>query len=57
MHISFCIMLLCPIIALSIIETNSGKLPVVVVFLLAVAILISGIINGENNAGLAVLAG
>jgi hypothetical protein len=57
MHISFCIMLLCPIIALSIIETNSGKLAVVVVFLLAVAILTSGIINGENNAGLAVLAG
>lgn len=50
-------MLLCPIIALSIIETNSGKLAVVVVFLLAVAILTSGIINGENNAGLAVLAG
>jgi hypothetical protein len=57
MHISFCIMLLCPIIALSVIEINSGKLAVVVVFLLAVAILTSGIINGENNAGLAVLAG
>jgi hypothetical protein len=57
MHVSFCALLLCPIIALSIIESDVGKLVVVVGFLLVAAILTSGIINGANNAGLAVLAG
>jgi hypothetical protein len=56
-HISFCVLLLCPIIALSVIENTVGKLVVVVGFLLAAALLTSGVLTGANNAGLAVLAG
>jgi hypothetical protein len=56
-HVSFCVLLLCPIIALSLIENTAGKLVVVVGFLLAAALLTSGVLTGANNAGLAVLAG
>ena len=56
-HVSFCVLLLCPIIALSIIGSWVGKLVVVIGFLLAAAFLSSGVLTGANNAGLAVLAG
>ena len=56
-NVSFCVLLLCPIIALSIIGSVVGKLAVVVGFLLAGAFLTSGVLTGANNAGLAVLAG
>lgn len=56
-HISFCVLLLCPIIALSVIESTVGKLVVVIGFLLTAALLTSGVLTGANNAGLAVLAG
>jgi hypothetical protein len=55
-HVSFCLLLLCPIIALSIIQSVVGKLAVVIGFLLAAAILTSGVLTGANNPGLAVLA-
>jgi hypothetical protein len=56
-HVSFCVLLLCPIIALSAIGSTVGKLVVVIVFLLAASFLTSGLLNGANNNGLAVLAG
>lgn len=56
-HVSFCILLLCPIVALSVIQSSVGKLLVVIGFLLAVALLTSGVLTGANNAGLAVLVG
>lgn len=56
-HVAFCFLLLCPIIALSVIDNSAGKLVVVVGFLLVAAFLTSGILTGANNAGLAVLAG
>lgn len=56
-HVSFCVLLLCPIIALSFIQSAAGKLAVVVGFLLLAAFLTSGVLTGANNAGLAVLAG
>lgn len=57
MHVSFCLLLLCPIIALSVIQSAVGKLGVVVGFLLLAAFLTSGVLTGANNTGLAVLAG
>jgi hypothetical protein len=56
-HVSFCVLLLCPIIALSLIGSMVGKMLVIVGFLLAAAFLTSGVLTGANNAGLAVLAG
>jgi hypothetical protein len=50
-------MLLCPIIALSVIRSTVGKLVVVIGFLLAASFLTSGVLTGANNTGLAVLAG
>jgi hypothetical protein len=56
-HVSFCVLLLCPIIALSVIGSKVGKLVVVIGFLLAASLLTSGVLTGANNTGLAVLAG
>lgn len=57
MNVTFTLMLFCPIIALSWVENTTGKLAIVLGFLLVGAILMSGLVTGANNAGLAVLAG
>ena len=50
MHVCFCVLLLCPIIALSVIQSAVGKLAVVVVvrFLLLAALLTSGVLTGAK---------
>lgn len=57
MNITFSLMLLCPIIALSFIDNAAGKLAIVLGFLLLGAILTSGIVTRANNTGLALLSG
>jgi hypothetical protein len=56
-NVSFCLLLICPIIALSVVGNTVGKLVIVLGFLLVAAVLTSGILTSANNTGLAVLAG
>ena len=55
MNISFCLLLLCPVIVLSLVDNRAAKLSIVVGFLLIGAILLA-LGTGSNNSALAVLA-
>lgn len=55
MNISFCLLLLCPVIVLSLVDNKAAKLSIVVGFLLFSAILMA-LGTGSNNSTLAVLA-
>ena len=56
MNVSFCLLLLCPVIVLSLVDNRTVKLSVVVGFLLFSAVLLA-IGTKSNNSALAVLAG
>ena len=56
MNVSFCLLLLCPVIVLSLVDNRAVKLSVVVGFLLFCAVLLA-IGTSSNNSALAVLAG
>jgi hypothetical protein len=56
MNVSFCLLLLCPVIVLSLVDSEGAKLSIVVGFLLFSAILMA-IGTSSNNSSLAVLAG
>jgi hypothetical protein len=55
MNISFCLLLICPVIVLSLVDSRAAKLSIVVGFLLIGAILMA-LGTGSNNSALAVLA-
>ena len=57
LHASFCILLLCPVIALSYLHSQIWKLVVLGIFLLAASVMSVGFLNTSNKSGLALVAG
>jgi len=57
LHLSFCILLICPIIGLSYLQTKMWKLVLLGIFLFAAALLCAGLLNMPNKSGLALVAG
>ena len=57
LHACFCCLLLCPIFALSYIDSKPVKLVVIVVFLFAASVLTAGLLDVPNKNALALVAG
>ncbi|KAH6662272.1 hypothetical protein B0J14DRAFT_645435 [Halenospora varia] len=57
LHACFCFLLLCPIFALSYVNSKTWKLVILAVFLLATAVLTVGFLNVPNKNALALVAG
>jgi hypothetical protein len=57
LHACFCCLLLCPIFALSYVHSNTWKLVILAVSLLATAVLAVGFLNTPNKNALALVAG
>jgi hypothetical protein len=57
LHLSFCILLICPIIGLSYMKSKMWKLVLLGVFLFVASLLFVGLVNMPNKSGLALVAG
>ncbi|KAH8761477.1 hypothetical protein F5882DRAFT_477699 [Hyaloscypha sp. PMI_1271] len=57
LHLSFCILLICPIIGLSYMQSKMWKLVLLGVFLFVASLLFVGLVNMPNKSGLALVAG
>ncbi|RDL30850.1 Uncharacterized protein BP5553_10195 [Venustampulla echinocandica] len=57
LHICFCCLLLCPIFALSYVDSNTWKLVILTASLFAAAVLTVGFLNSPNKNALALVAG
>jgi len=57
LHLSFCILLICPIIGLSYMKSKMWKLVLLGIFLLVASLLFVGLVNMPNKSGLALVAG
>ncbi len=57
LHLGFCLLLLCPIIGLSYLESKMWKLVLLGIFLFVASLLFVGLVNVPNKSGLALVAG